>query len=224
MTCGSLPCLEAFFVFRSLSPIKAGEFVAAFALKNLTRFENRNLLQDRRRTHGGGGAIYPAAECTFEGRESARAGRLHSLASMPPTFDQLDQGARSRLMAKIRKTDTKPELRVRKVAHSLGYRFRLHRRDLPGTPDLVFPRLRKVIFVHGCFWHQHGCRLTKKPRSNLSYWLPKLERIKARDAEAASNLSALGWDVHVLWECETTDLKSLEERISRILGQVCRTR
>ena len=106
-------------------------------------------------------------------------------------------------MRRITKTDTKPELAVRRAAHRLGYRFRLHRRDLPGTPDLVFPRLRKVILVHGCFWHQHvGCRLARQPKSRLDYWLPKLERNRKRDAETQAALRKLGWDVLVVWECQ----------------------
>ena len=106
-------------------------------------------------------------------------------------------------MRRITKTDTKPEFAVRRAAHRLGYRFRLHRRDLPGTPDLVFPRLRKVILVHGCFWHQHvGCRLARQPKSRPDYWLPKLERNWKRDAETQATLRELGWDVLVVWECQ----------------------
>ena len=106
-------------------------------------------------------------------------------------------------MRRITKTDTKPEFAVRRAAHRLGYRFRLHRRDLPGTPDLVFPRLRKVILVHGCFWHQHvGCRLARQPKSRPDYWLPKLERNRKRDAETQAALRELGWDVLVVWECQ----------------------
>ena len=117
--------------------------------------------------------------------------------------DRLSPTERSANMRRIRQTDTKPELAVRRAAHQLGYRFRLHRRDLPGTPDLVFPRLRKVILVHGCFWHQHpGCRLARTPKSRLDYWLPKLERNRKRDAEVQAALRKLGWDVLVVWECQ----------------------
>ncbi|MDX8541476.1 DNA mismatch endonuclease Vsr [Mesorhizobium abyssinicae] len=111
--------------------------------------------------------------------------------------------ARSRTMRAIAKKNTKPEIRVRCRLHALGYRFRLHRSDLPGTPDIVLPRHRVTIFVHGCFWHQHpGCRHATQPRTRQGYWLPKLERNVARDRAAAAALEALGWRVVVLWECE----------------------
>jgi DNA mismatch endonuclease (patch repair protein) len=106
--------------------------------------------------------------------------------------DFLTPEQRSAHMRRIRKTDTRPELQMRRAAHALGYRFRLHRRDLPGTPDLVFPRLRKAILVHGCFWHQHpGCRLARLPKSRLDYWLPKLRRNQVRDDAALEALRAL---------------------------------
>ena len=107
-------------------------------------------------------------------------------------------------MSRIRKTNTKPEMVVRRLVHGMGFRFRLHRRDLPGTPDLVFPRLRKVIFVHGCFWHQHSCRLgAKQPTANPDYWLPKLARNVERDHQARMTLVGAGWKVLVIWECQT---------------------
>lgn len=128
--------------------------------------------------------------------------------------DHLSPEARSAHMSRIRKTGTKPEIRVRRTAHRLGYRFRLHRDDLPGTPDLVFPRLRKIVQVHGCFWHQHaGCRLARQPKSRLDYWLPKLERNRARDLETTAALKALGWSVLVVWECQVPD----EDAAARIL-------
>ena len=118
--------------------------------------------------------------------------------------NRLSPEERSAKMRRIRKVDTKPELAVRRIAHKLGYRFRLHRRDLPGTPDLVFPRLRKVIFVHGCFWHQHDCRLgTKQPSTNTAYWLPKLARNVDRDRRTRKQLEDDGWEVFVIWECQT---------------------
>jgi DNA mismatch endonuclease (patch repair protein) len=122
-------------------------------------------------------------------------------------------------MRLIRKVNTKPELRVRQVAHALGFRFRLHRKDLPGTPDVVFPRLRKVILVNGCFWHQHpGCRLARLPKTRLEYWLPKLERNLQRDAEKLRALAAAGWAALVVWECETKDGEALAERLRRFLA------
>lgn len=122
-------------------------------------------------------------------------------------------------MRRIRKVDTKPELVVRRTAHRLGYRFRLHRRDLPGTPDLVFPRLRKIIFVHGCFWHQHDCRLgSKRPSTNPEYWLPKLARNVERDRHARKRLADEGWSVLVIWECETKAPDRLERLIKGFLA------
>ena len=118
--------------------------------------------------------------------------------------DRLSPEERSAHMRRIRKVDTKPELTVRRIAHRLGYRFRLHQHDLAGTPDLVFPRLRKVIFVHGCFWHQHDCRLgAKQPSTNTAYWLPKLTRNIERDRLARRRLEDDGWGVLVIWECQT---------------------
>lgn len=118
----------------------------------------------------------------------------------------------------IRKVDTKPELVVRRTAHRLGYRFRLHRRDLPGTPDLVFPRLRKVIFVHGCFWHQHDCPLgSKQPSANTDYWLPKLARNVERDRLARKRLADEGWDVLVIWECQTRRPEAMELVLAHFL-------
>ena len=126
----------------------------------------------------------------------------------------MDSAARSRIMRSIRKKDTKAELTVRRAVHALGYRFRLHRSDLPGSPDLILPRHRKVIFVHGCFWHQHpGCRKATVPRVRGNYWGPKLERNVARDARALADLHTLGWEALVLWECELLDDKALRSRL-----------
>jgi DNA mismatch endonuclease (patch repair protein) len=133
--------------------------------------------------------------------------------------DRLTPEQRSAHMRRIRKRDTKPEIMVRQIAHKLGYRFRLHRRDLPGSPDVVFPRHRKVVFVHGCFWHQHeGCRLKRQPKSRLDYWLPKLARNVERDVEARLNLTKLGWQDLVIWECETKDTAAIEGRLKQFLG------
>lgn len=124
----------------------------------------------------------------------------------------------SHIMRAIRKKDTKPELIVRRLLHAMGYRFRLHRRDLPGTPDIVLPRYRAVIQVHGCFWHQHaGCRHANLPRSRTSYWWPKLARNVQRDARAEQALHALGWRVLILWECELRDLDGLRARLCAFL-------
>ncbi|MDQ2776025.1 MAG: DNA mismatch endonuclease Vsr [Acidobacteriota bacterium] len=123
-------------------------------------------------------------------------------------------------MRRIRSKDTGPELIVRRLVHSLGYRYRLHRADLPGKPDLVFNRRRKVIFVHGCFWHQHSrCKITHVPRSNGDYWAPKLARNKARDVRTRAKLRKLGWHYLIIWECETKDPDKLKDRLVSFLEQ-----
>ena len=122
-------------------------------------------------------------------------------------------------MSRIRSKGTKPEMTVRRLLHSMGYRYRLHRRDLPGNPDLVFPRWRKAIFVHGCFWHQHpGCKISRQPKSNQNYWLPKLERNTVRDAEHQAQLREMGWDVLVIWECEVKNGASFVTKAVNFLG------
>lgn len=121
-------------------------------------------------------------------------------------------------MAAVHSKNTKPEMFVRRLTHEMGYRFRLHRAELPGTPDLVFPGKRKVIFVHGCFWHQHGCKRSSQiPKSNQSFWGPKLERNRARDAEYLKALRADGWDCLVLWQCELNKPTRIRSRISKFL-------
>ena len=126
---------------------------------------------------------------------------------------------RSRIMRTVKDRNTGPEMIVRSLAHSMGYRYRLHRKDLPGKPDLVFPARRKVIFVHGCFWHQHHCpRGARSPKSNRDYWLPKLHRNQQRDAMHQAHIRDLGWDVLVIWECELTNRDALSERLKMFLG------
>lgn len=118
----------------------------------------------------------------------------------------------------MRSKDTRPEMLVRRLAHRLGYRFRLHRRDLPGSPDLVFPARRAVIFVHGCFWHQHDClRGARRPSSNAAYWHPKLARNVERDRDARQQLENKGWRVLVLWECEMRHADELPRRLTSFL-------
>ncbi len=125
---------------------------------------------------------------------------------------------RSLMMSRIQGKDTKPELSVRKVAHQLGYRFRLHRRDLPGTPDVVFPGRKKIVFVHGCFWHRHaGCRLAYVPKSNASFWESKFESNMRRDLIARTQLTKLGWNVRVIWECETKSPDTLARLLKEFL-------
>jgi len=121
-------------------------------------------------------------------------------------------------MRQVRSEDTKPEMRVRRVTHRMGYRYRLHRKDLPGKPDLVFPGRKKVIFVHGCFWHGHDCPAGRKvPKTNREYWTKKLGRNKERDQLNQAKLQELGWEVLIIWECETKDEDALAERIARFL-------
>ena len=123
--------------------------------------------------------------------------------------------ARSRIMRAIKKQDTRPEIAVRKMLHAMGYRFRLHRSDLPGTPDIVLPGRRTVVFVHGCFWHQHpGCAKGRMPTSRQDYWQPKLLRNVARDTTAKAELEQAAWKVTVVWECELADLDSVRERLA----------
>jgi DNA mismatch endonuclease (patch repair protein) len=126
---------------------------------------------------------------------------------------------RSANMRAIRSKSMRPELAVRRLVHKLGYRFRLHRADLPGKPDLVFDPRRKVIFVHGCFWHSHGCKKAHVPKSNRDYWLPKLRRNKTRDARNIKALKTAGLKSMVIWECETRDEDALKKRVKAFLGK-----
>lgn len=137
-------------------------------------------------------------------------------------MDTLTPLERSERMSKVRSTDTAPEMLVRRLVHSMGYRYRLHRKDIPGTPDLVFPGRRKVIFVHGCFWHRHddpACRLARLPKSRLEFWLPKLSANAERDARTQARLEELGWRVMTIWECQVKDTEALKRNISGFLEQ-----
>lgn len=131
--------------------------------------------------------------------------------------DKLTPERRSANMAKIRAKHTKPEMLVRRMVHGMGFRYRLHRKDLPGKPDMVFGPRRKVIFVHGCFWHLHECRDGRIPSSRRDYWEPKLRRNAERDAEQLAALQAAGWQVLTVWECETKDRAALENRLADFL-------
>ena len=131
--------------------------------------------------------------------------------------DRLSPEARSRLMSRIRSHDTGPERAVRSILHSLGLRFRLHRRDLPGTPDIVLPSRGAVVFVHGCFWHGHRCKAEKMPKSRTDYWGPKIEANKARDNRVLTLLCDKGWQAMVVWQCELRDLSSTVERVAAFL-------
>ena len=127
-------------------------------------------------------------------------------------MDHLTPERRSWNMSRIRSRDTKPEKRVRSLLHRMGYRFRLHRQDLPGSPDIVMPKHRTVVLVHGCYWHRHpGCRLAAIPKSNQNFWIAKFQRTVTRDQHQKAQLHCLGWRVIVVWECETNDIMALAE-------------
>lgn len=134
-------------------------------------------------------------------------------------FGALSDAERSLLMSRVRKTNTGPELIVRKLAFRLGYRFRLYYKKLPGTPDLAFPSRKRVIHVHGCFWHRHDCPAGRKvPGKNQAYWLPKFARIEERDIQNEAALDEIGWQSLVIWECETRDIDKLADRIDKFLS------
>ncbi|MFB2567266.1 very short patch repair endonuclease [Rhizobium sp. IMFF44] len=135
---------------------------------------------------------------------------------------QSPSAQRSRNMSLIRSKDTGPELRVRKLVHAMGFRYRLHRKDLPGKPDMVFGPRRRVILIHGCYWHAHlryepSCKRARPAKTNVEYWGPKLERNMARDQSNLRKLQDIGWQVLVLWECELKDDETLSARIRSFL-------
>lgn len=133
--------------------------------------------------------------------------------------DPLSQKERSERISRVRNKDTKVELRVRRFVYSLGNRYRLHSSSLPGHPDLVFPGRKKVIFIHGCFWHRHEkCALARLPKSRLDFWVPKLEGNRVRDQANEAKLRALGWDLLVVWECESMNFETLEAKVTAFLG------
>ena len=126
---------------------------------------------------------------------------------------------RSRIMRAVKSKDTGPEMTMRRLTHGMGYRYRLHRKELPGNPDLVFGPRRKVIFVHGCFWHGHACkRGDRMPKNNHDYWLQKIRRNKERDQEHLKALKARGWHALVVWECEVKDDGLMKHRLRKFLG------
>ena len=135
-------------------------------------------------------------------------------------MDRLSPKQRSALMARIRGKNTRPEMIVRRMVHKMKFRFRLHRSDLPGKPDLVFPRLRKVINVSGCFWHMHGCARCRVPSSHRRYWIAKLRRNAARDKRVRRSLRLAGWEVLVVWECQLSPprLDRMRTKISSFLA------
>ena len=135
-------------------------------------------------------------------------------------MDHLGKKDRSENMRRIKGKDTAPEIVVRRLLHRMGFRFRLHRKDLPGNPDVVLPKFRTVVFVHGCFWHGHDCKkgsARRRPKSNENYWNSKLERNVRRDAANAEKIRELGWKRIVVWACETRNLELLEEQLRTAL-------
>ncbi|MEA9654745.1 very short patch repair endonuclease [Xanthomonas campestris pv. raphani] len=135
-------------------------------------------------------------------------------------MDRLTPERRSWLMSRIGSKNTRPELALRSLLHGLGFRFRLHRRDLPGTPDVVLPGRKTAIFVHGCFWHGHACKRNKMPKSRVEYWGPKIEANRKRDAKKRKLLRALGWRVLTVWECELKDPSKLSDKLVRVIDRL----
>jgi DNA mismatch endonuclease (patch repair protein) len=134
--------------------------------------------------------------------------------------DVFTKSKRSEVMSRIKGRNTKPELAVRSLLHRMGYRFRLHKADLPGKPDIVLSRYKTVIFVHGCFWHRHkDCRFAYTPKSRTDFWLKKLESNVIRDIQVKSDLELLGWRVITVWECELRDMDQLSRKIAAELGR-----
>ena len=132
-------------------------------------------------------------------------------------MDNLTKEERSVVMSKVRSKDTKPELTIRYIIHKAGYRYRLHKKSLPGKPDLVFASLGKIINVNGCFWHGHSCKAGRIPKSNVQFWVNKIEANKARDKKNMRKLNRLGWSVKTIWECQTKDEVRVKNRLLRYL-------
>jgi DNA mismatch endonuclease (patch repair protein) len=124
---------------------------------------------------------------------------------------------RRRIMQSVKSRDTGPEMAVRRMLHRAGYRYRLHVKKLPGSPDIVFPGRKKIVFVHGCFWHGHGCRIGRPPKSRLDFWAAKIEANRVRDAQKERELQAMGWSVLTVWQCEIADAERLEAQLKNFL-------
>ena len=134
--------------------------------------------------------------------------------------DHVDKRTRSKIMAKVKSRDTGPEMQVRRSLHRSGHRFQIHRADMPGRPDLLFPKHKVALFVNGCFWHSHGCKKSRLPKSNVEYWKAKIEQNVGRDSRARYELERLGWKWRVIWQCE---ISQGVERISREFSQGVRS-
>lgn len=136
-------------------------------------------------------------------------------------MDIISEERRSWNMSRIKGKDTKPELVVRSILHKMGYRFRLHRKDLPGTPDIVLPKYKTVIFLHGCFWHRHkGCKYAYTPKSRVKFWKDKFAETVKRDKQHLKQLKENGWEVFIVWECETKDMDKLKKIINKISQEI----
>jgi DNA mismatch endonuclease, patch repair protein len=133
--------------------------------------------------------------------------------------DKFTPKERSRIMSRVKGRDTQPEKIVRRLLHAMGYRFRLHHPDLPGKPDIVLPKHKKVVFVHGCFWHGHaGCPRAARPTSNMAFWNQKIDKTIARDIKAQAALDSLGWKTLVIWQCKTKDTAQLQRQLKSFLS------
>lgn len=131
--------------------------------------------------------------------------------------DHVSPEKRSFIMSQVKTRDTKPEMKLRSALHKAGFRYRLHRKGLPGKPDLVFLRQKKVIFVHGCYWHGHGCKWGRLPKSRLRYWKPKIKANRSRDLRNVRELRRAGWNVLVVWQCELRDFDATFQRVARFV-------
>jgi DNA mismatch endonuclease (patch repair protein) len=147
------------------------------------------------------------------------ADRRKAKAYMLVMADRLSPLARSAHMALIKRSDTKPELIVRRLLHGLGYRFRVQFSEVPGRPDIAFPARRKCVQVHGCFWHAHGCVLSRVPKTRSDFWVAKFARNRERDARLEAKASLMGWETLTVWECETRSTTDLTRRLSGFLGE-----
>ena len=136
---------------------------------------------------------------------------------MKKETNHIISASRSKNMSAIKSKNTKPEVEVRKLLHSMGFRFRLHKKDLPGSPDIVLPKYKTVIFVHGCFWHRHQrCKFASNPKTRVDFWNKKFNDNIERDIKNQEDLESLGWESKIIWECEIKDKKKLEKKLSQI--------
>lgn len=133
-------------------------------------------------------------------------------------MDRVSEQTRSYIMSRVGSKDTGPELVVRKLLHGLGYRYRLHKRGLPGSPDVVFQKRKKAVFIHGCFWHGHNCKYGRLPKSKTKYWGPKIDVNRERDEQNMQELKNLGWKALVIWQCELKNIEALKARLVSFLG------